>query len=353
MAETRDLGFEEVVGWRPEVLHLYSTKESDGDTLIFTAAEPPDITSKRKRANDGAKTTDRTRTFGIIHRHRVERDRTRAHSIEIQHQKLKNLLSEIFEGYLDLDPRAPILKFSPGFEPFVHRWGLLLAADRAEKDEDGRAVLQALIRTLSQELQSSFRVYHEFETTGYIEFANILLAYKPGDIIVRSKDGILCAGTLKKASKVKLPGSMIESLELKVAVLDWDGDRRGYRQETWIVSLFEGIKRVSDLCAFPLDTHSECEKIRVYLTKRGEVFDSLCGRHLRTFQGHVRESFDRPNFSRDNTIYVSRCECSNPVSTYPILTYQAADCDVLLRVDTAVRTCHRGHKGVPSFQPQI
>lgn len=327
MAEVRDFGFEEVVGWRPEVLHLYSTKESDGATLSFTAAEPPEITSKRQLANDGAKTTDRTRTFGIIHRHRVERDRTRAYSIEIQHQKLKGLLSEIFEGYLDLDPRAPILKFSPGFEPFVHRWGLLLAADRVEKDEDGKAVIQALIRTLSQELQSSFRVYHEFETTGYIDFANILLAYKPGDIIVRSKDGILCAGMLKNASKVKLPGLMIESLELKVAVLDWDGDRRGYRQETWIVSLFEGIKRVSDLGCFPLDTHSDRAKIRIHLTKRGEAFESLCGRHLRTFQGHVRGSYDRTSLSRDSTIYVSRCECSNPGS---IIIYQSANCDVLL-----------------------
>lgn len=348
MDETRDPGLGEVVGWRPEVLHLYATEESDGGTLNFTAAEPPEIISKRQLAKDGAKTRDRIRTFGIIHKHRIEKNRTRAHSIEIQHQKLKDHLATIFEGYLDLDPKAPLLRFSPGFEPFVHRWDRLIAAERAEKDENGKALLQALIKTLSQELQSSFRTHHEFETTGYIDFANILLAYKPGDIIVRSRDGILCAANLKKASKVKLPGSKAECLELKVAVLDWDGERRGYRQETWAVSLFEGIRRVIDLDSFPLSAHSECEKIRLHLTKRGEAFDSLCGRHLRTFRGHVRGSYDRTNLRRDNLIYVSQFKLADPENTRIFLS---ANYEVI--IGTAGRTCHCRHKGIPPFQPQI
>lgn len=300
MGENEILKVEEEVGWRTEVLNLYSTNESDEGVLVFTTAVPPEVRFKQELASRGEKTAERIRTFGIVHKLTVENGRTRAHSIEVQHQSLKEILSVIFEGYLDLDPRAPLLEFYPGFEPFIHRWDRLLAAEKAEEESDGEKALKALTGLLSQELESSFRVYQDFKTTGYIDFAHVLLAYKPDDIIIRSKKGTLSAGKLRKASKVKKLG--VEVLRLQVFVLDWDGERRGYRKKTWEISNFEGIRRVSDFDFFPLHTHSESEQIKTHLIKRGEIFDSLCGRQMRTFRGRVKEEDDSWS---GKTIYVS------------------------------------------------
>ncbi|KAK7699784.1 hypothetical protein SLS64_011396 [Diaporthe eres] len=296
------LKVEEEVGWRTEVLNLYSTKESDEDVLVFTTAVPPEVRFKQELASRGEKTADRIRTFGIVHKITVENGRTRAHSIEVQHQRLKEILSVIFEGYLDLDPEAPLLEFYPGYEPFIHRWDRLLAAEKAEKDSGGKRALKALTGLLSQELENSFRVYQDFETTGYIDYDHVLLAYKPDDIIIRPKNGILSAGKLIKASKVKKFRG--EVLWLQVFVLDWDGETRGYREKTWEISNFEGIRRVSDFDFFPLHTHSESEQIKTHLIKRGEIFDSLCGRQMRTFRGRAKEDAWDESL-RGKTIYVS------------------------------------------------
>lgn len=335
------LEVEEEVGWRTEVLNLYSTKESDEGEWVFTTAIPPEVRFKQELASRGEKTADPTRTFGIVHKHIVEKGRARAHSIEVQHQTLKEILSVIFEGYLDLDPRAPLLEFFPGFEPFVHRWDRLLAAERAEKEENLKTLLKAFTGLLSRELENSFRAFQDFKATGYIDFAHVLLAYKPGDIIMRSKGGILSAGKLRKAFKVKTFG---EFLMLKVAVLDWDGESRGYRKKTWRIPNFEGIQRVSDFDFFPLHTHSESDKIKAHLIKRGDIFDSLCGRHMRTFQGHVKDKDGRRS---DDTIYVSLFHVSLVEDTRSLtLPIQLSE-----RVIVDAKAYHQFYRAKPSLIP--
>ncbi|KAL2276034.1 hypothetical protein FJTKL_01428 [Diaporthe vaccinii] len=313
--------------------------ESDTDDEVLEVEE--EVKFKQELASRGEKTADPTRTFGIVHKHIVEKERARAHSIEVQHQTLKEILSVIFEGYLYLDPRAPLLEFYPGFEPFVHRWDRLLAAERAEKEGNLKTLLKAFTELLSQELENSFRAFQDFKATGYIEFAHVLLAYKPGDIIMRSKGGILSAGKLRKAIKVKTSS---EFLMLKVAVLDWDGESRGYRKKTWRIPNFEGIQRVSDFDFFPLHTHSESDKIKAHLIKRGDIFDSLCGRHMRTFQGHVK---DRDGRRSDDTIYVSLFDVSLVEDTRSItLPIQLSE-----RVIVDAKAYHQFYRAKPSLIP--
>lgn len=341
--ESEELEVEEEVGWRIEVLDLYSTNVSDEGVLVFTSTVPPEVRFKQELAGRGERTADRIRTFGIVHRHRVERGRTRAHSIEVQHQNLKEILSVVFQNYLNLDPSAPLFEFYPSFEPFVHCWDRLLAAEKAEKEGDGKKLLKALTALLSQELEDSFRVYQDFKNTGYIDFAHILFAYKPGDIIMRSKAGILSAGKLRKARKVKVFGG--EELRLRLAVLDWDGESCGYREKTWRISSFAGIRRVSDLEFFPLHTHSESEQIKAHLVKRGEIFDSLCGRHMRTFQGLVKDS-QGPR--RDNTLYVSYAfDVSISLDTDPLkLSIQLSE-----RVIVDAKAYHQFHRPTMPLMP--
>ncbi|KAG8158829.1 hypothetical protein KVR01_011272 [Diaporthe batatas] len=296
---------EEDVGGRIEVLNLYSTRESDeGRAWVFTAIVPPQVKLQQHQARKGEKTTDPTRTFAIVHKHRVE-GKVRGVSIQVQNQILKERLSVVFEGYLELDPEAPLFEFNAGFEPFVHRWDRLIASEKAEKDKDGKELLKLLIGLLSEELTTSFRAFQDFKTTGYIDFDHILLAYKPGDIVVRSKDDILSAGKLRKASKIETIAG--EILLLKVAILDWDGEKRGWRKKKWQMPPYEGIRRLSDFSVFPLNTHSESKQIRIHLTERGKMFHSLCGCHMRIFQGRAKVSARQRlfDYGSDDTIYLS------------------------------------------------
>lgn len=290
--ESHELGVEEDVGSKSEVIHLYSKQTSRHGTPYFTTILPPDVRLRREVGGDQERTKKHVKTFAIIHRHVAHEGQTRGHSIEIQKKRLKDYLSVIFKDYPDIDLAAPKLEFSPGFEPFVHQWDRLAAIQTGEDDEEGRKLLKILMDTLSKELEDSFHAYHEFQKTGYISYDNILLAYKPGGIIVRSKQGILSAGLLKQYKKenyVWIP-EKDRYLSLKVDVLVWDGEMCGYREEKWKIQPFEGLQRMVDTEFFPLDSHEQREQIKDHLIERDKIFESLCGCYMQNFQGHVASS---------------------------------------------------------------
>lgn len=167
-----------------------------------------------------------------------------------------------------------------------------MAIQTSEDDEKGRKLLKILTDTLSKELENSFHAYHDFQKTDYISYNNILLAYKPGGIVVGSKQGILSAGLLKQHKK-KISGwphYKDRYLSLKVDVLDWDGEMCGYRKEEWRIQAFDGLQRMVDTELFPLESHEQCEQIKDHLIARGKIFEALRGCYLQNSQGHVASS---------------------------------------------------------------
>ncbi|KAL6359665.1 hypothetical protein LRP88_07086 [Fusarium phalaenopsidis] len=240
---------------------------------------------------------DEARGFAILHYHNAT---LQTDFIVVQNPELKNCLADILSGCVDIDAAAPTVELRPPFMGLVQRWDRLLLAEKTADNEKSKGLLQLLRETLETELHSSFQAFQEFRKTGYTTFPNILMAFVPGEIVLRSKDGMLSAGVLQHASIEKeFMGGLV--CILRVQVLDWNGKSFGYREKTWKIENFQGFRKATDLDAFPLGVHPDQEKIKKRLTDRGRTFEGLCGQHVQHYNGlvHLESGWER------KTIFIS------------------------------------------------
>ncbi|KAI1121089.1 P-loop containing nucleoside triphosphate hydrolase protein [Nemania abortiva] len=273
----------EEIGWKPEILHQYAIQKPEGYQLEFSDIIPAQVKLREKAKSRAEKRG--AASFAIIFYHTFSGPKIDGYSIKIQNEWLRGSLSAIFKHYPDLQLGAPSLEIPAPFEAFIHRWDRLVAAENKEKNHEGKILLKLLREALSVELEDSFQALQNFQTTGYISFDNLPLAFTPGDIIVHSKNDVLEAGILEKAWIQRSPFSGVFSL--KVHVVDWDGNNQGLRQEQWFIDDFKGLQRISELEVFPLEAHEGRSRIQAQLLERGKIFTSICGSHMKTFTGHV------------------------------------------------------------------
>ncbi|KAI1274556.1 P-loop containing nucleoside triphosphate hydrolase protein [Xylaria sp. FL0933] len=298
----------EELGSKAEVLHLYAIQKSDDGDLHFSSVVPAQVKLREREYGDS--NNGRLATYAIVFNHTYSGRTVTGHSIEIKNKWLRQSLSKIFESYPSIHLDAPSLQFMHPFEPFVHCWDQLLAEEENEKDDRGKELLKVLRETLFTELQDSFQALRDFQATGYINYDHLLLAFKPGDIIIRSKRGVLSAGILNRASKFETRMNRYVSLETNI--VDWDGVIQGFRTVHWTIGSFEGLRQITEFMIYPLEAHKEKKRIQTQLVERGKIFDSVCGQHMKTFNGRVkrdreqdRARSERRRSEADGTIYLS------------------------------------------------
>ncbi|RYC56105.1 hypothetical protein CHU98_g10104 [Xylaria longipes] len=76
----------------------------------------------------------------------------------------------------------------------------------------------------------------------------------------------------------------------------------------WTIAHFQGLQKISELAVFPLEAHEAREMIQTQLVERGKMFASMCGRHMKTFEGRVKINPGggrRRKSQTDDTIYLS------------------------------------------------
>ncbi|GAW13926.1 hypothetical protein ANO14919_033180 [Xylariales sp. No.14919] len=308
-----DSQLEKEIGSRLEVLHLYASKKSDDDVWVFTNLRPAQLKLQERR--NATPTTERNETYAVVFSHIVSGLQLTSHSIVVQNEWLKGILSTVLEKYPDIQLDAPSLTFTPPFQAFVHRWDRLLDIEKNEMVHERRELLKIFREIMLVETEDSFKALRDFRATGYIDYDHLLFAFDPGDIVIRSETGIFSAGILKKASRTK--STFADYITLKVHVVDWDGDVQGFREKQWTIYHFNGLRHVSDFTISPLKIHEERQAIATQLIERGKLFASLCGRYTKIFKGYVkrdRSDSTRRISSKDSTIHVRRLSfCTSPI----------------------------------------
>ncbi|KAI0425027.1 hypothetical protein F5Y09DRAFT_347110 [Xylaria sp. FL1042] len=280
-SQSREPGEKERLGSKAEVLHLYANQRSDDHALHFSSVVPAQV--KLRERENGNLNKGQEATYAIIFNHTFNGSTVTSHSIEIKNKWLRHSLSTIFESYPGIQLDAPSLIFPRPFIPFVHRWERLLAEEGKEEDEKGEELLKVLREAISAELQDSFQALRDFQATGYIDYEHLLLAFNPGDIIIRSKRSYV---------------------NLEINIVDWDGVIQGFRRVYWTIDAFEGLRQISEFAVFPLEAHKEKKRIQTHLVERGKIFGSVCGRHMKTFKGRVKRDRERDWDRLSETIIV-------------------------------------------------
>ncbi|KAF2029057.1 P-loop containing nucleoside triphosphate hydrolase protein [Setomelanomma holmii] len=148
-----------------------------------------------------------------------------------------------------------------------------------------------------QKETSSWQMLISSETTLAIEFANLWMAFRPGDHLFALD---YCLGepfiTRLRSMELKrheLPDrSYSESWYIMTEKIDCNGDYVSYQQYNISIYQYDGCRALADLSTYPLRYHKEEARIRELVSHRGRQWLSLVGIHHRSYDGvaHLRKA---------------------------------------------------------------
>jgi hypothetical protein len=315
-AEERDQqGTDISFGQKSEIKSLYATNTSACDCCMNWNEEKP----YREDAETARTAKAERETYAIVHKMAAHGGENgwETFSIDVNSPVVRKRLSTVFADYPAADMAALDLSFKPPFVPFVHRWDKFLQIQLEEKNAIALSHLKLLQQLLDSELGESFRAMEHLKRTGFTTFSKAILAFVPGEAIVHTAEGSISAGILRQIDLRTSPNKNTKYYALKVDVVDWNGHTTGVKSDTWFLNEYEGNKRLTELDVSPLKAHSDPEKIRLRLIKRGRLFEQLRGQHFKTYTGKATYTG-----TTDNLLYgpqkrkATRLVCSFLLSMY-------------------------------------
>ncbi|KAF2792135.1 P-loop containing nucleoside triphosphate hydrolase protein [Melanomma pulvis-pyrius CBS 109.77] len=161
------------------------------------------------------------------------------YSIIIQSPFLKNALSSILDGYLGMCCNMDRLIFNAPFEPFVHRWGALIAyIENHGLDEVTQEHMGLLHEVLKKEIGGTTKVFEDYVANGVLTHEHTWIVFQPDSTVA-----------LRLKSEAYVDGS--EYTELPE---------------------FSGAQPINKLPIFPLEFHPGKKKVKLDRTERGKRF---------------------------------------------------------------------------------
>jgi hypothetical protein len=200
-------------------------------------------------------------------------------SITVQSPLIKKVLETVFDGFEGLDMRLKQLTFEAPFHPFYYRWHLLEKLRKEETDQDVSAHLDLLYGVISKEILPHIEAMEDFTKNKVISFDCLWTIFSPGMEVYTIIDGHDSVVTLKHSSYgANMSG---EYFSLDYRYIDCNGSSFGYVQNSFEISSFHGVKRLSDLDAIPIHLHANVNTLVEKLYRRGDKFEKLNGfRHM-------------------------------------------------------------------------
>jgi hypothetical protein len=277
-------------GEKSSIKDLYKTSKSACPCCITWDDEKP----YKEDAEKAAKAKSEREKYAIVHKQEAHGGESgwKTFAIDINSPILKDRLTTAFADYPAADMSALDISFLPPFLPFVHRWTALVEVEEKEKENIALKHLALLRQIVEPELENAMRAMKHLNYSGYITFEDIVFAFIPGDVLVKSTSKSMSAGILRKVTKNEFHGKKYYTLEINV--VDWNGFTTGVRTATWFLDEFSGSCKLTQLDIFPLTRHSQQKSIRERLLEQGARFEQLRGQHFKTYNGHAtyKRTFD-------------------------------------------------------------
>lgn len=241
------------------------------------------------------------------------RKKLQIESIIVQSPLLKKVLGSVLKCYHGITTGFERLTFSAPFQPFVHRWSQLADAVKMEKDAQTKDHLDLLYKTLQGELEADIKARDDFILNGVITYDACWMIFEPGSLVFTSSDGHESALRLLNAFYISTERG--RAYQLNCELVDWDGENFGTRNKSIKIWEFLGTAEITNLTVFPLEYHSEIDKVRWELISRGENFENLQGHHFKRYDGiAVGEG---PSGPIEYNVYLFR---PNTVSIFLLIT---------------------------------
>ncbi|KXT16696.1 hypothetical protein AC579_5228 [Pseudocercospora musae] len=308
------------VGMDATIKQVYGGKEDRHGNFQWHAEMPQDMALPVETA--------KSQKFAIVVRHkRVYNDPKKVleiHSIAIQSPLLRELLTEVLEGYPGVTPGLKNLEFSGRYvlypsahlfrlgcltfydmllmeffcrcESLIQRWPVLRTkiAD-LEKQRDNADIDQIqlvkrieharlLHSLLVQEFSDVEKSIEDMLQNGVITYEHLWVLFQPGTTVYAKLDNQDRAFRLQ-STKYGVDRDQNSCFWLLCTYVDYDGQRFGTLAHNINVHKFDGTASIRTLSAYPMEFHDERGDIEAKMIERGQKVEELAGMHYRSYNG--------------------------------------------------------------------
>lgn len=266
-------------GMITDVKNVYQSKPDKHNKTSWVNKYPDDLEEAAENAESAA--------FALIIRNQKcynGRKSLRVHSIVVQSPLLKASLSIILKDYPGITTNLERLTFNAPFQPFIHRWAKLEEVLEEETDPHSKSHLELFHRVLEDELKDDLRARDDYILNGVITYDTCWMIFEPGTVIFANKDGQPCAAKLTSAAYCE-NACEGKFYSLQCSTVDWDGERFGKGTTNPKIHEFLGTMKITEISAFPLETHPNVRRIKEELIRKGKAFEALCGYHYSSYKG--------------------------------------------------------------------
>lgn len=147
--------------------------------------------------------------------------------------------------------------------------------------------LEYMYKTLQNELYSYYIFVETPSLAPSLDFPNLWMAFRPGDLIYTQTYNVKRVLRFKKMERCSctLPWCPKSRWLLYAEFIDYDGTNFGFVNDLYYIYPYDNYKPFEELKVFPLRYHSNKEAIIEDMLARGRKFVSLHGVHHREYEG--------------------------------------------------------------------
>ena len=211
------------------------------------------------------------------------------HSIVVQSPLLRKPLGNIFVDYEGISTELKNLKFSAPFHEFYYRWHRFETACKDEYHGETKEHLQLLHSVVGKEILPHVESMQDLTQHGLITYEYLWTIFPPGMDIFSKSDGEHRLYQHKSSLYRTDMSGRDTYFHLSCRYIDCDGVQFGYVETSLAINVFQGVKKITDLIAYPSYLHTEPEELLKYLHDRGEKFEQLNGCHHMSYNGRYIE----------------------------------------------------------------
>lgn len=197
------------------------------------------------------------------------------HSIEVNSPTLCAFISKCLENYPweRFSERKIVLR--PPYEALFHRREVLQNAIKKESNTNLKRAFKLLFAILDVDWKPYFEALEEFASSGLITYEAAWTLFPPDELLVSEDEHGTVLGKLQKFE----PGRY--GIDLACTVIDFNGQRSGFREVPYCIPNFNGLKKIGDLNVYPLRFHHNPDGLKTRLVARGRRFEQLRGFHVK------------------------------------------------------------------------
>ncbi|KAI1129276.1 P-loop containing nucleoside triphosphate hydrolase protein [Nemania abortiva] len=273
-------------GWAPEVRSLYREHRRQQWRELL----PGSISRDMNEASS---------IYAVVVR--FERDENSPelvlHSVTVHSELLRKVLHRAFDGYDGIDTKLKDLTFYAPLHEFYYRWHIFKRCYAEEKDEDSKQHFRRLYSVIGKEILPHIDKMQDFTANGVISFEYLWAIFPPGlDVYSREDD----QDRLYRVESSEYVGAGMgnQYFVISCEYVDCNGKEFGYVSTSLAIDSFSGVKKISDLSAFPAHLHPETEALLEKLNSRGEHFERLNGFNHLSYSGFYIDKGDKNDRKR-------------------------------------------------------